>query len=102
MRSGDCVRHNRMREGIKMSKRVKRNALLNGVFILVVAVCVGAIAYAQQGKVVSSYGPTNQDMTFEQIKAARMVVKAGLAKEHMNLLNSRYDLSKKTTMEATM
>jgi hypothetical protein len=41
-------------------------------------------------------------MTFEQIKAARIGVKAGLAKAHMNLLNSRYDLSKKTATDATM
>src|SRR4030042_13913 len=91
-----------MKEGIKMNKRMKPSVLVSGLCILAVAACVGAIVYAQQGKVVSSYGPTNQDMTFEQIKAARVAVKAGLAKEHMNLLNSRYDLSKKTTTEVTM
>jgi cytochrome c peroxidase len=91
-----------MKEGIKMSKRIRRSALLKGVFILAAAVCIGAIVYAQQGKVVSSYGPTNQDTTFEQIKAARIGVKAGIAKQHMNLLNGRYDLSKKTTTEVTM
>jgi cytochrome c peroxidase len=85
-----------------MSKQIKPSALLKGVFILAAAVCIGAIVYAQQGKVVSSYGPTNQDTTFEQIKAARIGVKAGIAKQHMNLLNSRYDLSKKTTTEVTM
>jgi len=48
-------------------------------------------------EVVSSYGPTNQDVTFDQIKAARMAVKVERAKQHMELLNSRYDLSKKGT-----
>ncbi|MFH2049799.1 MAG: cytochrome B6 [bacterium] len=46
-----------------------------------------------QNKVVSSYGPINQDMTFEQIKAARMAVKAQRAQEHMDMLNNRYALS---------
>ncbi len=57
---------------------------------------------AQQGKVVSSYGPTNQDVTFDQIKADRMAVKIERAKEHMELLNSRYDLSKNGTAESVM
>ena len=47
---------------------------------------------AQSTKVVSSYGPNNQDMTFEQIKAARLAVKAERAKAHAALLASRYDL----------
>ena len=53
------------------------------------------IVSGQSGKVVSSYGPTNQDTTFDQIKAARMAVKAERAQEHMELLNSRYDLAEK-------
>ncbi|MDA3898172.1 MAG: cytochrome B6 [Desulfobacteraceae bacterium] len=63
---------------------------------------VGAVAYAKQEKIVSSYGPTNQDMTFEQIKAERMAVKAERAKEHMKMLESRYDLSKKTSDKVFM
>lgn len=51
---------------------------------------------AQSEKVVSSYGPINQDATFDQIKAARMAVKDARAREHLRLLNERYDLSKKT------
>jgi hypothetical protein len=70
--------------------------------ILVVTVAATAVGFAQQGKVVSSYGPTNQDVTFDQIKAARMAVKAERAKQHMELLNSRYDLSKKGTAESVM
>jgi cytochrome c peroxidase len=47
---------------------------------------------AQQGTVTSSYGPTNQSDTFDQIKAARMAVKAARAKAHADLLSSRYVL----------
>ncbi len=54
---------------------------------------------AQTANVVSSYGPINQDVTFEQIKASRMAVKADRAREHMTLLNTRYDLSKKVSSE---
>ena len=67
------------------------------------AAAIVSIGHSQQeGKVVSSYGPTNQDVTFDQIKAERMAVKMVRAKEHMDMLNSRYDLVKKTTTEVTM
>jgi hypothetical protein len=55
------------------------------------------IVSRQSDKVVSSCGPINQDTTFDQIIAARMAVKAERAQEHLKLLNSRYDLSKKTS-----
>ena len=61
-----------------------------------------AVVSAQQGKVVSSYGPTNQDMTFDQIKAGRMAVKAERAKEHQAMLEDRYDLAKRTDPAVTM
>ena len=60
------------------------------------------VAFAQKAKVVSSYGPVNQDVTFEQIKADRMKVKADRAKEHNDLLNARYDLSVKTSPDVKM
>lgn len=79
------------------------------IFIKCLCVCImlfvgiGATAiYAQQAKVVSSYGPINQTETFEQIKAARMAVKSERAERQKELLNARYDLSKKTTDEVTM
>ncbi|MBK9964132.1 MAG: cytochrome B6 [Holophagales bacterium] len=56
-----------------------------------------AIAFAVHGestKVVSSYGPVNQDVNFRQIKADRLAVKAERAKAHAALLASRYDLKK--------
>jgi hypothetical protein len=68
------------------------------------AILVGAGAFAVQAqstKVVSSYGPNNQDMTFVQIKAARLAVKAERAKTHAALLASRYDL-KEATGDARM
>ena len=60
-----------------------------------------AVFAAEPAKVVSSYGPTNQDVTFSQIKAARLAVKAERAKSHAALLASRYDL-KAVTGDALM
>ena len=68
------------------------------------AILAGAGAFAvhaQSAKVISSYGPNNQDMTFEQIKAGRLAVKAERAKTHAALLASRYDL-KAATGDALM
>jgi cytochrome c peroxidase len=74
--------------------------------ILLISLCALALAVAdtggflaQQGQVVSSYGPTNQTQTFDQIKAGRLAVKAERAKAHADLLNSRYDLSIRTGPE---
>ena len=47
------------------------------------------VTFAQKAKVVSSYGPVNQDVGFDQIKTDRMKVKADRAKEHKDLLNAR-------------
>jgi cytochrome c peroxidase len=82
------------------ASRTPMPAMLS-VVCLFIAGGIG-LGYAGQKEVVSSYGPTNIQMTFDQIKAARMAVKAERAKEHMALLNSRYDLSKRTTTEVTM
>jgi cytochrome c peroxidase len=59
------------------------------------------VVYGQSPKVASSYGPTNQDTTFAQIKAARLAVKAERAKAHAELLSSRYDL-KETKSDTLM
>jgi cytochrome c peroxidase len=60
------------------------------------------VSFAQQAKIVSSYGLINQDVGFEQIKADRMKVKADRAKEHITLLNFRYNLSEKTSPDVFM
>lgn len=73
-----------------------------GICILLMSGSWAAVVSARQEKVISSYGPTNQDVTFEQIKASRMAVKSERAKEHIDLLNSRYDLSKKTNPDEAM
>jgi len=89
-------------EGCEMNK--KNNLLIKFIRICIILL-VGGIAtavLAQQGKVISSYGPVNQNETFDQIKAGRMAVKSERAKLQKELLNSRYDLSKKTTNEVTM
>jgi cytochrome c peroxidase len=60
------------------------------------------VSFAQQAKVVSSYGPVNQNVNFDQIKSDRLKVKADRAKEHRAMLTTRYDLSKKTSGEVVM
>ena len=85
-----------------MNQQKKYCFWLISICFLFVAGAASAVVSAQQGKVVSSYGPTNQDVTFEQIKAERMSVKAERAKQHDKLLNSRYDLSKKVAAKSVM
>jgi len=75
---------------------------LTGICIIFIVIAASQIVFAQQGNVISSYGPTNQTQTFEQIKAGRLAVKDARAKEHMELLNSRYDLSKKISADFFM
>ena len=70
--------------------------------IILIVIINFDVSFAQQTKVVSSYGPVNQDVGFDQIKAGRMKVKADRAKEHNDLLNVRYDLSKKTSQDVLM
>ena len=82
-------------ETAKMNTKKHHPVALVGISILLLAGVGVPIVSGQSGKVVSSYGPMNQDVTFDQIKAARMAVKAERAKEHMKLLNSRYDLSRR-------
>ncbi|MHB8799564.1 MAG: cytochrome B6 [Thermoanaerobaculia bacterium] len=58
------------------------------------ALAIALAVHGESTKVVSSFGPTNQDVTFSQIKADRLAVKADRAKAHAALLASRYDLKK--------
>jgi cytochrome c peroxidase len=90
------------REDISMFPAKKLSLTFFGLGVLLVAGAVAGVVSAQQGKLVSSYGPTNQDVPFDQIKASRMAVKAQRAKEHLALLNSRYDLSRKTSSDVVM
>ena len=73
-----------------------------GLCVLMIPLVGVPAATEQPDKVVSSYGPINQDTSFDQIKAARMAVKAERAQEHMALLNARYDLSKKVSPDVFM
>jgi len=73
-----------------MSKNNRRFWLIS--VLLVASVLFGA----EQAKIVSSYGMTNQNISFEQIKAGRMAVKIEIAKEHADLLSYRYLLLPKT------
>ncbi len=68
-------------------------------FMIRVASLLAAAAIAV---VVQAHGPTDQSLTFEQIKAARLAVKAERAEEHMALLNGRYDLGKRRTSATNM
>lgn len=85
-----------------MKRRRYHRIALNWICVSLVVGLATAAVFAQQAKVVFSYGPTNQDQTFDQIKTARLAVKAERAREHMELLNSRYDLSPKTSAEVVM
>jgi hypothetical protein len=89
-------------ENFEMSTRKNHRLALVGIYTLLVALAGALVVSAQPEKVVSSYGPINQDVTFDQIKAARMAVKAERAQEHMKLLNSRYDLSKQIDSKILM
>ncbi|MCJ7624537.1 MAG: hypothetical protein MUO76_13620 [Anaerolineaceae bacterium] len=85
-----------------MNKKNNLQIKLIRICIMLVVGATSTVVFAQQGKVISSYGPTNQTETFDQIKASRMAVKSERAKLQKALLNSRYDLSKKTTAEVVM
>ena len=75
--------------------------LINFCISLLAVISVD-VSFAQQVKIVSSYGPINQSDGFNQIKADRMKVKADRANEHNALLNDRYDLSENTSSAILM
>ncbi|MBU1056423.1 MAG: cytochrome B6 [Proteobacteria bacterium] len=85
-----------------MNRQKKYRFALVTICIFLVAGIASVVVSAQQEKIVSSYGPTNQDISFDQIKAGRMAVKADRAKQQMKLLNTRYDLSKKVSTKFLM
>jgi cytochrome c peroxidase len=89
-------------EYCEMNKKNNLQIKLIRICIMLLVGATSTVVFAQQGKVISSYGPTNQTETFDQIKAARMAVKSERAKLQKALLNSRYDLSKKTAAEVVM
>lgn len=81
-------------------KQFKRKLIY--IFISLILIINFDVSFAQKAKVISSYMPVNQDVTFDQIKADRMKVKADRAKEHQDLLNARYNLSIKTSPDVKM
>ncbi|MBA3006460.1 MAG: cytochrome B6 [Proteobacteria bacterium] len=72
------------------------------IFIMLLVWTNSTVVFAQMEKVISSYGPTNQTETFDQIKASRMAVKSERSKLQKELLDSRYNLSTKTATETVM
>ena len=80
-----------------MNQQMKKLICFSILFI-----AIFNVSFAQQTKIVSSYGPINQNVSFDQIKADRMEVKSKRAEEHKALLNARYDLSKKISREVVM
>jgi cytochrome c peroxidase len=74
------------------SSRARGTTWLLSSGLLFIAISIAA----QQGTVTSSYSPTNQTETFDQIKAARLAVKAERAKAHAEMLSSRYVLDGRT------
>jgi cytochrome c peroxidase len=79
-----------------MSALNERSLFLKGLLPLLLVAALAYAVHAQQGEVISSYGPINQTETFEQIKAARLAVKAERASAHAALLAARYDLEVRT------
>jgi cytochrome c peroxidase len=74
-----------------------RHLMVPFVFGIAATFAGATLVRADAIKVVSSYGPTNPDQTFSQIKAARLAVKAERAKAHEQMLTARYDLKKPAT-----
>ena len=64
-----------------MNTQKNNSLMMVGICALLAAGAGTLVLSAQQEKVVSSYGPINQDATFDQIKAARMAVKAGRSED---------------------
>src|SRR5438105_1890799 len=73
----------------------RTTCFMTGCLVLALTV-VASVSPAQQPTVTSSYGPTNQNETFAQIKVARIAVKAERARAHAVLLSSRYVLDART------
>jgi len=62
------------------------------ICLCILFIVISSFSFAQQTKTVSSYGPINQELSFEQIKTERLKVKADRAVEHKALLNTQFDL----------
>jgi hypothetical protein len=60
-----------------MSGQKNYSTVLIEICILLVVGAATALVFAQQGKVVSSYGPTNQDVTFDQRPVPRFSCREG-------------------------
>ena len=74
--------------GERKQEKMKLNRGGSLVLLGVGALATAFAVQAQSTKVVSSFGPTNQDVTFSHIKADRLAVKAERAKAHAALLAS--------------
>ncbi len=70
--------------------------------VFVTFVVVAAVLNAQKTTVTSSYGPTNQTETFDQIKTNRLAVKAARASAHADLLSPYLHDGRCFTLEDTV
>jgi cytochrome c peroxidase len=80
----------------------KNNFILSTRLCICLMVLAVTVPVNAQDHVVSSYGQTNQNVSFEQIKAGRMAVKSERARQHKELLNSRYIFSQKSAPDIFM
>jgi len=80
------------------SSSVRRTTWFVSMWLVLIATGITA----QHATVTSSYGPTNQTETFDQIKARRIAVKASRARAHADLLSSRYVLDARADPSETM
>ncbi len=76
------------------------------VKLTLLACCVAGLLFSvsaqQQGKKESSYAPVDIKESFDTILARMKAAKDEVMKRQMDLLNERYDLSKRVTSEVTM
>lgn len=80
------------------------------VKLTLLACCVAGLLFSvsaqqqgqQQEKRESSYAPVDIKESFDTIMARMKAAKAAVMKRQMDLLNERYDLSKRVTSEVTM
>ncbi|MBI4007689.1 MAG: cytochrome B6, partial [Planctomycetes bacterium] len=80
---------------------IYENKYCIGILLIPVLLVISAAFSFAQEKSESSYSPVIEE-PFDKVMAQDKAQKDAVMKRHMDLLNERYDLSKKLTTEVTM
>ncbi|HHT9126927.1 MAG TPA: cytochrome B6 [Candidatus Brocadiia bacterium] len=80
---------------------IYENKYCIGILLIPVLLVISAAFSFAQEKSESSYSPVIEE-PFDKVMAQDKAQKDAVMKRHMDLLNERYDLSKKVTTEVTM